>query len=432
LFVVLGSWTMPARADNLDLKLLDHANGLVRECRERGWRNVGTIKFQAKLEGQPTAPPLEPLASNLADRLENLLVIASEVDRLPEPKREERPELNIIRAAGEAAAAKDAHAGVLTLRGRKALFEYPYPLAWGNTKVSADAFLTGEVEFAADLRTVRVRIDCFDRSGVVKKLLAFQVEADRSLLSDAGLAFQLERTARRTKGPAGLDQAAVAAAVTRLKEPPSSPKFRSEFVQVGVVVDGKVQPTEPTRCGGAVPAPRIGRSVTVRLKNLTAQRLGVLLKVGGRNSVGEGIDEGVRSRRWLLEPEKEYTIRGYRLGDGVGGLRPFKLPSGTPRAELIPDTGEVIEIQVFLLAEPEEKSKKVSLRGLSAAERSGSGAWSFRELQSRLVRRCGLRKVTARTVEPDETIPSIQDELSGAMFAEYRRIRVETVPGSGE
>lgn len=62
-----------ARADNLDLKLLEQGPRLMKECRDRGYHRVGTLKFRVKLPGQSVAGfGVEPLCSNLADRLENL------------------------------------------------------------------------------------------------------------------------------------------------------------------------------------------------------------------------------------------------------------------------------------------------------------------------------------------------------------------------
>jgi hypothetical protein len=417
--VVFLMFGIGVRADNLDLKLIEQGAPLVRELKARAHGNVGTLKFQVRVEG--VAEPCTSagtLSSNLADRLENLLVVSGQG---------EHPAVGVIHAAGEVAVARDAHASARTMAGRKALFAHPYPLAWGRTKVTADAFLTGEVEFSSDLRSAKVHIDAFDRTGTLARLMTFSVDTDRSMLADAGLAFQLDRKARQAKLSNRLDQAAAQAATQRRKELPTSPRFRSEFVQVTVLVDGKPQQMQPTRSGATVSEPRIGQAVTLRLKNLTTARLGVLVRVAGRNSLGEGVDEGGRSLRWLLEPEKEYTIRGYHVGENGMIVRPFKIPSGSPHAELTPETGEAVELEVFLPTEQEEPRRTVSLRGLSPAERADSGSWTFRELQSRLVRRGGLRKITPRTVIADELAPPVQEELNNATLAEFRRIQFEAL-----
>src|SRR4051794_26637872 len=74
LTVALGSGA--ARADNIDLKLLGQGPRLIQECKERGYQRVGTLKFRVKVPGQSDLFATEPLCSNLADRLENLLVLS--------------------------------------------------------------------------------------------------------------------------------------------------------------------------------------------------------------------------------------------------------------------------------------------------------------------------------------------------------------------
>src|SRR4051812_34683679 len=76
----------PLRADNLDLQLVQVGPRLLKQCRDKGYRNVGTLKFRVQIGNTPapgTSGPLEgglpvvppgvgePLSSNLADRLEN-------------------------------------------------------------------------------------------------------------------------------------------------------------------------------------------------------------------------------------------------------------------------------------------------------------------------------------------------------------------------
>jgi hypothetical protein len=166
--------------------------------------------------------------------------------------------------------------------------------------------------------------------------------------------------------------------------------------------------------------------VEVRLTNVSGQRVGVLLKVAGRNTFGEQIDEGGRCRRWVLEPGKEQLVKGYYAGEGFATIRPFKVGSPASRGDLTCQQGDLIEMQVYLPAEQEERKKSASLRGLARAERAGSGDWAFEELHSRLIRRCGVRKVTPRAVGPDEAaMVAVQEELRHATFAEYRRLQFE-------
>src|SRR4051812_13057981 len=99
-----------ARADDIDEALVKQARPLLRACRESGGKNVGTLKFKVQVGKQPGGYDVEPLCSNLADRVENLLVILLNPDT---------PEFAVIHAASRAAAAQERRASFSSLEGRK-------------------------------------------------------------------------------------------------------------------------------------------------------------------------------------------------------------------------------------------------------------------------------------------------------------------------
>src|SRR5262249_13206672 len=132
---LLTALSAPARADSLDRKLLEVGPQLIKHCRDKGCKTVGTLKFQVKLGPGPARLDVEPLCSNLADRVENLLGLPGGPD--------ERTALGVLHSAGPAAALRDARATYATAEGRKELLAGSYPLAWGGKKASPDAFLTG-------------------------------------------------------------------------------------------------------------------------------------------------------------------------------------------------------------------------------------------------------------------------------------------------
>src|SRR5262245_5631051 len=112
--------TPPARADNLDAALVKQAPALFMHCfQKQRYKNVGTLRFRVQLPGTKPAFDVEPLCSNLADRLENLLVLAGEPGRAP----------GVIHAATAAALARAPEAAYSTAAGRKLLFAGTYPLA---------------------------------------------------------------------------------------------------------------------------------------------------------------------------------------------------------------------------------------------------------------------------------------------------------------
>src|SRR2546430_764457 len=68
-----------------------------------------------------------------------------------------------------------------------------YPLAWGDRKVKADAFLTGVVKVPADMGRVTVVIEAFAAAApaTTDTVAEFSADADRGTLRDLGRGFAL-------------------------------------------------------------------------------------------------------------------------------------------------------------------------------------------------------------------------------------------------
>src|SRR5262249_7366097 len=126
-----------------------------------------------------------PLNLNLARRLEIALVLANE----DKPGRT----LGIIKNASATAAATPG-ANHLTSPGRQKLFQATYPLAWGNQRVSADAFLTRyDWRVRPERGQMLVILCAVDKngksfSGVVPE---FAVKMDLRTYDDAGETYDL-------------------------------------------------------------------------------------------------------------------------------------------------------------------------------------------------------------------------------------------------
>jgi hypothetical protein len=412
-----------ARADNLDSALIKHGDKVMKSCRERGYKNVGVLKFRVKVGKEEPSLTVEPLCSNLAERLENLLVL------LNNPKAS----LGILRAPGEVASARDTRSTYRTAEGRKQLLKHTYALAWGKERVKADAFLTGLVEVQADLSKALVTLEVFDRDKGLEKLLSFPVVVDRCILADLGLHFALD--ARDLKGatPDKLNQRALVRAVAKLREFGTSSHLpRPGLVELSLVVDGKVQEVRPSerRAGeGRIRAPRSGERLVVKLKNTSKQRVGVVLKVGGRSTWKEEIDEGYRCRRWLLAPGKEASFVGYYYEKRGKDLLRFKAPDWSARSELAPAGQDLIELAVFVSGEKEDNVPIYSLRGLSPRERREVHGKSLAFLEDRLGDRTGLRmmrsKATELKIAPPGPLDLEEERLPRATFVDYRRVRME-------
>jgi len=281
-----------------------------------------------------------------------------------------------------------------------------------------------------DLRSAEVVLECLDRSGPrLRKVQSLTVETDRSILADAGLSFHLDRKSREAKAAGNLDQAAAAAALARRREAvPVSTSARPELVQVSVLINGAEVSARAAAGGeaqGVLPMPRVGQLVSLKLKNVSPHPLGVLLRVGGRSTIAEQTDEGTRCRRWVLEPGKERVIKGYYTGEGLDRVVPFKLPGGAG-GELAPGLQNLVEVQVYVPGDHEERRRSVSLRGLSPLDRRPGEYWTFKTLHEKLKVRAGLKKAGARGMEPEDTPPPVVEKvLQNATFAECLRLRFD-------
>src|SRR5262245_54579516 len=81
-WALLAALLVPAaRADNLDKALLEHRKALVQKCVKAGWKIVGVAKFTVKLPGDKLGSR-DPLSCNLADRVENALILGDEEGEL--------------------------------------------------------------------------------------------------------------------------------------------------------------------------------------------------------------------------------------------------------------------------------------------------------------------------------------------------------------
>jgi hypothetical protein len=424
---VLLALAPAARADNLDLKLIEYGPRLIELCREKGYKNVGVLKFRLGVGKRTPALTADPLCSNLAERVENLLVIANNT----------KQPVGVLRAAGESAAARDLKATHETAAGRKKLFTYSYPLAWGGRRASADAFLAGAVEVAGDFQSALVTIESFTAKAAPAKLLSFKVQTDRALLADAGLPFTLERREKLARDSAEVDRLAVKCAHT-LRRVGGLSASAPVLVKLSVLVDGKEQPARgsPGVAGESLVArPRPGARLGLRVKNVAGQPIGVVLKVGGRNTLGAQVDEPGRCRMWLLEPDEERTIKGYHLGEKFEDLRPLKAPDAAARGPLA-SPADLIEVAAFVSAAKPDPRPRVSLRGLSPPERAEVQALKLEVLQLRLRRRGGLKVrllVGRREIVPEEpqAVRLTPYTLANAALVEYRRVRFETAgPGA--
>src|SRR5262249_2554796 len=129
------------------------APAVIKKLKEKGYKNVGVLKFLAAKEGGKLTDNVGTMNSLLAQRLELALALANS------PKEP----IGLIENAS-AVAKTIPEASHLSKEKRLKLFSARYPLAWGNAKVQPDAFVTGAVQVSGDLKVLTISLLAFDRT----------------------------------------------------------------------------------------------------------------------------------------------------------------------------------------------------------------------------------------------------------------------------
>jgi hypothetical protein len=410
LALVLGAWAgspSSARADNLDEELLKQAREVLNDLNKQGYRNVGVLKFRVRKGNREPSFQAGLLSANLATRLENALALASDGS-------DSKP-IGITRGASQVAAAKDRKASYLSAAGRASLFQNTYPLAWGQQRVAVDAFLTGLVEVSADLRQTKVTLQVFDQKNPahLRDILHFTVPTDRSMLADLGESFVLPRRAFQKRGPEQ-DQDASDDAHQRDEAGlgPDGVKADEGLVELEVYYDNvKAEVTPDLHHPGekGVPEPKAGQAVHFLLRNKSPERLAVVLRVNGVNTVHKEENREVgQFTKWVLEPNKDYAVRGFYLPDGLTVER-YKVLSdeeSQEAGELSPAAKGLIELDVFREGGLQFARRKVSLRGLSQRE------WEQQPPQSLAELKAGIRRAAGQAGKAGLIVPGERGQES--------------------
>ena len=290
LLAVLPHAAGAAEPESLERGLVAKAPGLVKHFKEKGYKNVGVLKFLVVREGaRAFSDNVGTLNMTLARRLEVALVLANDP----------RAPVGVVRNAS-AVAARIPGANHRDKVGRAKLFTASYPLAWGKDEVKVDAFVTGSAMISKDLKTLKVSLFVFDRAGSNLEQIDkdFEARNDAGKLAEMGESFVL-------RGLFDDGEAVATAAKVAAKEVvhPLSPKaatappvvldiFYDDKRVETVVRDGKLYAPEPAE----------GQKVAFRLtRDRSKTRYGVVLKVNGENTIAKQRQPDLHCRRWVLD-----------------------------------------------------------------------------------------------------------------------------------
>ena len=297
----------PGRTADLEKQLLKEAPGILKYLREKGYKNVGVLKFRSKIGDEPVSDNAGTINLSLADRLEIALALANSP----------REPIGIIqRASARAAAVRGANH--LTVDGRKALFADRYALAWGEEQVMPDAFLTGVVMLDAGLKQMDVGVLAFDQKGDnLAKVAQFKAAVEAQDLVESGSSFLLRGAF--DDGQVQLAQAGAvqAAAGVHSQGADLPPERRRRAVTLDIYYDGQKVPVKIEGGKAWVAEPREGQKVMLMVRRQDASKLqyGVVLKVNGENTLYKDRLPAEQSHMWILAPSSgPLEIRGYKVG----------------------------------------------------------------------------------------------------------------------
>jgi hypothetical protein len=431
----------PVRADNLDDELYRATRKLFRYIHKKNARTVGVLKFRAQRGNGPLGFDLGPITSIMAERLETVLVMGND---------DEKP-VQIIRDASGVAAARRQKLTYLTEEGRKKLFGFEYPLVVGGGKATPDLFFTGIVRLDPEKQTTRVEVLAFGRDSKDLEPTGILIEAktDRPLLADSGSSFVLNHRAlwgmdrdRQNDAEAIRDAGSRRAGK---KEP--ALKSMQRLVELKLYLDDVPVALEPDRTnpGGArftCRPPRRDEKVRFALKNLSDQRVAVVLQINGMNTLYEQKFEAMRCNKWVLPPNtKPVIIDGFYIKDEGKNRKEFVvLPDAASRQEILRNAAQgTIQMHVFVEG-PEKKEEetfedKLITRGLpnrawNTAKRSLTTPAAARKLLTANRLRTRTRGLIAPDQKPGDGSKLLKVDFRNPQEQQYLYIRYYPGPDS--
>ena len=368
-----------SQADRIDEALIRQAPAITKYLAEKKCKNVGVLSF--RLQKGSKLPEFRGglVVDNMAERVQHALIVAA---------NPEAPPIGIVDHASAIAAKKFQHASYRTAADRKQLFSVRYPLMWGSppAQVFPDVFLTGKVSVASDLRSSTVTIEAFDRGnpGKISPVTQFSVKTDRYVLADLGQGYSVVKTrlASYHRGmPLARDiiesDSSAADGKTEPKvedgtvcevlqpNPPADKPFPISWTVYydGVAQEPAADPDEPGNRNFLIPDPKEGVKVTFGVTNNEATTLGLVLTVNGVSTLYEQRGEADQMLPWVLEPGKEFMIKGFHQEDGKTYLPIVGLSDEESKANYSDLGGDKHAglIELFVIRPGTEKASQVVL-----------------------------------------------------------------------
>lgn len=281
-------------------------------------KNVGVLKFLVRKHGQKdVSDSVGPLNSLLADRLELGLILANPF--------EESQQLNIIEGASDQVAKLEG-ANHRDDEGRRKLFAHQYTLAWGETSVVPDAFITGGVAINSDNVSAKVVLLYVTKDGETAQQIGeqFTAQLDAQSLSEVGESFNLRgifdhgETTTSFENAQKQKQEFIREEIVKVRTEQSSFPLNDPAapMRLDIRYDGQSVPIELRNGNAFVQEPKQGQNVElVLIRNPSAKgRLGAVLKVNGENTLYRSTVRDLDAPKWIIGSESQQTvIKGYQI-----------------------------------------------------------------------------------------------------------------------
>lgn len=409
--VLWGMVGTAARAGTLDRALLDHSYDILKALKEKGIDTVGVLPFQVQRGDRPAAVDAGPLGTNLPGRLENALIMTMD------PASEELV-VGVIRDA--AATARKAGAGAYRTdeKAFAALFAPEYPLAWGDKKAKAKAFLTGTVvNRGGDRSKTRVKVELLtptswkDGKPEPDQSWTFEAKADALLMADLGYTFALSPLVMTRGLHLSERNAAVSQQVTRTDEtgtaragdydsPAVTPDnfagfaYELQYNGVGQTLKAAGGKAGARQAEFVAPPAEPGATITMKVTRIdkTAGKLGLLLLVNGKSTFAFEEADPFACRKWVYGADaagRADIWKGFYLDQTGNNVLRFKTLTPADAAARAGDMGGragLIDLYVFgsqaKADEPkpaEDAGELISTKGMPAAKEGSLALARLRE-----------------------------------------------------
>ncbi|HVS40018.1 MAG TPA: hypothetical protein VMS17_30950 [Gemmataceae bacterium] len=362
-----------ARADtalDLDRALKQQAPQVLQYLQKRDDKNIAVLKFLADYGDGKLRDNVGALNRMMADRLEVALVLALD------PAHDQQ--MCVLTHASDAVEkSRDRTLNHRTEEGRAAFFPTDLPplrfkRAWvapgEDDTAPADAFVTGEAVVAKDWKTVKIRLQAFDRKDPKDIHVIgdwFTVAVDPRMLMEMDVSFVHKKGVPDGPDDSASEQAEKVAYLTPSipGTPPLPPVeekkqeeawaefLRNSPVELKILYKGNPIPIHE----GAVDTPDKDDVVTFHLRNTDPKTTyGVVLKINGESTIDRQTLPPLDCYKWILSPGEEITIDGYQgEGDTAKGFKVLAPAASRGQAVNYGDDAGVFSLVVFRAADAE-------------------------------------------------------------------------------